>query len=378
MTRWKWLTALAVLGSALAVAGPAGADGEPLVAALDVEYDHAHGVSYVVGVNESGEIDVYYGANRNWSKLAENRDIDNRYSPDEFVGIALGGEHPRFGVGVGTVVVDVNPLNGSNNVDLQPRCTSINAREFSDKAYFGDGRPTVVADTLAECLDVEYDAANDLYVLVGVNTSGEIDVYHGFHDDWTKLADNRDIGGRFAADEFVDMALGADPYSGIVVGNRVVDVNPLNGSANVDLQQRCVYTNARSFSGKPWFGDYTPQVIDGLASCLAVEWDGDNDRFVIVGANPAGQIDVYYGTTENRGSFTKLQENRDLDNRFSPAEFVGFAFGAEARYTGVAIGNEEDHKVAWRTYEPRATSVNIREFSDKPWFGDGRPRAIAR
>ncbi|MEM8903149.1 MAG: hypothetical protein AAGF02_05560 [Actinomycetota bacterium] len=376
MRTWTWVGAFVVLVTTLVVAPPAGAADEPLVEALDVEYDAQHGVSYVVGANAAGEIDVYYGANRSWTKLAENRDIDNRYSPAEFDGIAFGGTGARFGVAVGTVVLDVNPLNGSSNVDLQPRCTSINAREFSDKPYFGDGRPQVVADTLAECLDVEYDAANDLYVLVGVSTTGEIDVYHGDNSGWTKLQENRDIDNRFAAGEFVDMALGADPYAGIVVGNRIVDVNPLNGSNNVDLQQRCAYTNARNFSGKPYFGDFTPRVLDGLTACLAVEWDGDNDRFIIVGTDAAGRIDVYHGTTD--GDWTKLQENRDLDNRFSPDEFVGFAFGQGPRYTGVAIGNDDDHKVAWRTYEPRATSVNIREFSDKPWFGDGRPRAITR
>ena len=361
------------------------ADGSSVVLerVLASEYDANNDNFYVVGVSPEGDIDVYYGYNKNWSKLQENRDIDNRYAPDEFVDFAIGGEpdEAMFAVVVGNKIVDVNPLNGSANVDLQPRCTSINGREFSDKPYFGDGQPQVVADDLETCLSLDYDADNNIYVLVGKNTSGEIDVYWGQHGAWNKLQENRDIDNRYAPDEFVDFSIGAEAGEamyGVAVGNKIVDINPLNGSSNVDLQPRCTSINAREFSDKPYFGDGSPKVVaDNLETCLSIDYDVENNIYVLVGVNTDGQIDVYWGQD---GAWNQLQENRDIDNRYAPSQFVDMTIGLPTGKFGhnyaLVIGNKDRYKIAWRTYAERGTSINGRLFYSKPYFGDGKAAAI--
>jgi hypothetical protein len=49
-------------------------------------------------------------------------------------------------------------------------------------------------------------------------------------------------------------------------------------------------------------------------------------------------------------------------------EFVDFSLGAEPGESmfGVAVGNKDGN----------GTSINVREFSDKPYFGDGKPEVI--
>ncbi len=123
--------------------------------------------------------------------------------------------------------------------------------------------PTAEGSSVLESvLAVDYDIQNDIYVAVGESPEGDIDVYTGQHDNWTKLAENRDIDNRYAPDEFVDFSIGdSDAMYGVAVGNKMVDVNPLNGAANVDMQQRGTSINASEFYNKPYFGDGKPEVI---------------------------------------------------------------------------------------------------------------------
>lgn len=115
---------------------------------------------------------------------------------------------------------------------------------------------------LESVLSIDYDVQNNIYVVVGKSPEGDIDVYTGQHNDWTKLQENRDIDNRYSPSEFLDFSIGdGDAMYGVAVGNKVVDVDPRPGSANVDLQQRGTSINAREFYGKPFFGDGAPRVI---------------------------------------------------------------------------------------------------------------------
>ena len=327
-----------------------------LESVLSIDYDKDNDNYYVVGVKD-GQIDVYYGENKSWTKLQENRDIDNRYSPSQFVDFALGAEpgEAMFGVAVG-------------NKDGQG--TSINAREFSSKPYFGDGRPEAIG-TLTSVLSIDYDADNNQYVVVGKGPDGKIDVYYGEHKSWTKLQENRDIDNRYSASQFVDFSLGgAGSKFGVAIGNV--------SNYKVGWRQyepRATSINCREFYSKPWFGDGKPKAIGTLVEAYAVEYDADNDNYYVVGKGPNGDIDVWYGT---HGSWTQLQENRDIDNRYSPSEFVDFSLGTEPGEAmfGVVVGNKENFTIAFRETAPRGTSINAREFSNKPYFGDGKPEVI--
>lgn len=324
-----------------------------LESVLSVDYDKENDNYYVVGVN-GGAIDVFYGGHRSWSKLQENRDIDNRYTPDQFVDFALGAEpgEAMFGVAVG-------------NMDGQG--TSINAREFSEKPYFGDGRPEQIGN-LESVLSIDYDADNNQYVVVGV-ANGKIDVYIGEHKNWTKLQENRDIDNRFSPSKFVDFALGGvGPKFGVAIGN-----DPSYKVGFRKYEARAVSINCREFYNKPWFGDGKPRAIGTLVRAFSVEYDAINGNYYVVGEGPNGDIDVWFGTHNN---WTQLQENRDIDNRFSPTEFVDFAFGGTETKFGVVVGNNPDFQTGFRQTAPRGVSINCREFSDKAWFGDGKPEAI--
>ncbi len=336
--------------------GGGGAATDVLESALAVAYDPQYDNYYVVG-ETAGQIDVFYGYQNNWTKLQENRDIDNRYAPGEFVDFSIGLFTGKWG---NNYAIAVGNKNGQG--------TSINGRGFSDKPYFGDGAPKPIG-ALTEVLAVDYDQDNDIFIVVGKGPGGAIDVYHGYHDNWAQLQENRDIDNRYAPTEFVDFAIGLPTGKfgnnyGIAVGNK-------NGQATS--------INCREFYDKPWFGDGNPQAIGDLVEVLSVDYDQDNDLFVVVGKGPGGDIDVYHGY---HNDWTKLQENRDIDNRYSANDFVGFAIGLPTgkfgNNYGIAVGNDDDYKIGWRTYAPRATSINCREFYDKPWFGDGKPAAIQK
>ena len=110
-----------------------------------------------------------------------------------------------------------------------------------------------------------------------------------------------------------------------------------------------------------------------LEKVFSVDYDVQNDIYVAVGVSPEGDIDVYTGQDRN---WTKLQENRDIDNRYSPEQFVDFSIGDGDAMYGVALGNVEDFTIGFRQTAPRGTSINAREFFNKPFFGDGAPRVI--
>ncbi|MEM6429194.1 MAG: hypothetical protein AAF708_08140 [Deinococcota bacterium] len=342
------------------------ADSVALETVLATDYDSVNDIFVTVGTSPEGDIDVYTGENGSWSKLQENRDIDNRYSPEQFIDFALGDGDAMYGVVIG----DISDYKIGFR-QYAPRCTSINARVFSNKPWFGDGRPRAIGD-MVSCLAVDYDVINDIFVVVGENASGQIDVYTGENGDWRKLQENRDIDNRYSPEQFVDFAIGdGDAMYGVAIGT--ID------DYKIGFRQyapRCTSINARVFSNKPWFGDGRPGAVGDLTRCLAVDYDAVNNIFVVVGENASGQIDVYTG--EN-GNWSKLQENRDIDNRYSPEQFVDFALGERgdpsANY-GVVVGNISDFTIGFRQTAPRGTSINARSFSGKPWFGDGRPAAI--
>ncbi|MEM6429193.1 MAG: hypothetical protein AAF708_08135 [Deinococcota bacterium] len=333
---------------------------------LAVEYDSVNDIFVTVGTSLEGDIDVYIGENNDWRELQENRDIDNRYTPEQFVDFALGDGDAMYGVVIG----DISDYRIGFR-QYAPRCTSINARVFSNKPWFGDGRPEAVGD-LVSCLAIDYDVTNDIFVVVGKNVSGQIDVYTGEHNNWNKLQENRDIDNRYSPEQFTDFAIGdGEAMYGVAIGT--IDDYKIGFR---QFAPRCTSINARAFSNKPWFGDGKPEAIGDLVACLGVSYDYRNDIFVVVGENASGQIDVYIG---EHNDWNKLQENRDIDNRYTPEEFVDFALGERVNPSdnyGVVVGNIDDYKIGFRKYAPRGTSINARSFSNKPWFGDGRPRAI--
>ena len=337
---------------------PAAEGSSVLESVLSVDYDVQNDIYVAVGQSPEGDIDVYTGEHKNWTKLQENRDIDNRYSAGQFVDFAIGDGDAMYGVAVGNIA------------DFQigfrqtaPRCTSINAREFFDKPYFGDGQPEAIGN-MEQCFSVDYDVQNNIYVVVGV-TGGQIDVYTGQNGNWTQLQENRDIDNRYTPAEFVDFAIGdGDAMYGVAVGNNQ------DGAGNADVG--CTSINARETSNKPYFGDGAPTAIGDMETCLSIDYDAQNDIYVVVGVT-GGQIDVYTGEHKN---WTKLQENRDIDNRYSPNQFVDFAIGDGDAMYGVAVGNIADYRIGFRQNAPRGTSINAREFYNKPYFGDGRPEVI--
>ncbi|MEP0710560.1 MAG: hypothetical protein ABJC55_01420, partial [Algoriphagus sp.] len=250
--------------------GGGGSDTE-LTSVASVSYDFINDIYVAVGTSKSGDIDVYTGSQAaGWEKLAENRDIDNRYSPSEFVSLAFGSAEAGYGLAVG---------------NKDGKGTSINARVFYDKPYFGDGAPKQIG-SLTEVLSVEYDQTNDKFIAVGKNASGSIDVYVGYHNNWTQLQENRDIDNRYSPEQFVGVSFGAaDGAYGVAIGN-VADFK-------IGFRQtapRATSINARSFYNNPWFGDGKPEAIGDLEEAYAVEYNPSNDNFVVVGRGPGGDI----------------------------------------------------------------------------------------
>ncbi|WP_373398694.1 hypothetical protein V8V91_03075 [Algoriphagus halophilus] len=348
--------------------GGGGSD-EVLSSVLAVEYDLANNNYYAVGESESGDLDVYFGSQGSgWTKLQENRDIDNRYSPSEFKGIAFGANTGKFG---NNIALAYGNQNGEG--------TSINGRLFSEKPYFGDGSPRQIG-TLVEVLTIEYDADNDNYIAVGVGPEGQIDVYVGYHNNWSKLQENRDIDNRFNPSQFVGVAFGGQGGNfGIGIGNIE--------NYTIGFRQtapRATSINCREFYNKPYFGDGKPSAIEDangnyLQEAYAVQYNASSDNYVVVGLGMNGDIDVFVGTHKN---WSKLAENRDIDNRYSPSEFVDFSIGGEGTLQyGVAVGNKilDVNPINGSSnvdLRQRGTVINARLFSGNPYFGDGAPRVI--
>jgi len=348
-----------------------GGGGEDMVleSVLSIDYDKDNDNYYVVGVSPSGDIDVYYGADKSWTKLQENRDIDNRYSPSQFVDFALGAEpgEAMFGVAVGNIEDYKIGFR-----QYAPRATSINTREFSDKPWFGDGKPEAIGN-LEKAIKIEYDQTNNDYYVIGKG-SGEdkaLEVWYGQHDNWTELEGNPSewLNKRFGTEgpadsKFVDFAVGdgdSDHY-GVVVGI-------FNGEVSS--------TRIDNRNGKLFFTASRPRSIGSLTDVKSIDYDTENNIFVVVGEGPDG-IDVYYG---KHNDWTKLQENRDIDNLYSYDEFVDFAIGDGDTMYGVAIGNkifdvDKRPGSSNKDFQQRGTSINAREFYNKPWFGDGSPEII--
>ena len=224
------------------------------------------------------------------------------------------------------------------------------------------------SSVLESVLAIDYDVQNNIYVAVGQSPEGDIDVYTGQHNSWTKLQENRDIDNRYNPTQFIDFSIGdGDAMYGVAVGN-IADftVGPRQTAP------RCTSINAREFSNKPYFGDGRPEAIGDMEQCLSIDYDAQNNIYIVVGVTN-GQIDVYTGEHDN---WTKLQENRDIDNRYSPSQFVDFSIGDGDAMYGVVVGNVADYKIGFRQYAPRGTSINAREFYNKPYFGDGKPEII--
>ncbi|MEM6349074.1 MAG: hypothetical protein AAF927_34630 [Bacteroidota bacterium] len=249
--------------------------------------------------------------------------------------LVLSRESPCFGVAVGNQLTDVDPLNGSGNVDLQQRAFSINAREFSDKPFFGDGSPKQIGD-LESVLSIDYDANNNQYVVIDAK-GNQIDVYIyiGEHNNWKKLQENRDIDNRYKPSQFVDFALGGQRSRfGVAIGN----IENFRVGFH-RYEPRATSINCCEFYNKVWFGDGKPRAIGDLVTVFAIEYDAKNDNYYVVGEGLNRQIDVWYGIHNN---WTKLQDNRDTGNRYSTNEFIDFSIGSEPDETtfGVAIGNK--------------------------------------
>ncbi len=319
--------------------------------ALAIDYDADNQNYYAVIVSASGELDTYYGTDESWTKLQENRDT-GWYDAGSFVDFAIGGsDAPDFGVMIG---------QGSGAGNSDAGCTSSSAREFSDKAFFGNQAPKQVGD-LETCLSIDYDADNGNYYVVGTTASGELDTYYGTDESWTKLQENRDTGW-YDAGSFVDFAIGGSdaPDFGVMIGQG-------SGAGNSDAG--CTSSSAREFSDKAFFGNQAPKQVGDLETCLSIDYDADNGNYYVVGTTASGELDTYYGTDE---SWTKLQENRDT-GWYDAGSFVDFAIGgSDAPDFGVMIGQGSGAGNS----DSGATSSSAREFSDKAFFGNQAPKSI--
>jgi hypothetical protein len=166
-------------------------------------------------------------------------------------------------------------------------------------------------------LDLDYDSANNYYILTGQTANGEIDTYYGGvtnRKDWTKLQDNRDGGSLWGA------------YKGAAWKNDGNFMAVFDYNGNVAVQPG--YT----FSGAPRFNAGKYEVGD-LVEFLDIDYDAVNDVYVLTGKTASGEIDTYYGGVTNRTDWTKLQDTRDAGSLWG--EYYGAAWNTDGTFMAV-------------------------------------------
>jgi hypothetical protein len=270
-----------------------------LTEALAVEWNEMGKYFVVVGVGPNGDLDAYYGNKGNFTKIPDGNDLDVKYSASGFAGFAMG----RF-AGNKQLITMTAGKDG----------TVVFGRQNGAGVILNDARGPEKVGDLDEILAIEWDPKFYTWVVVG-RKGGELDAYLGTqaawwkYPTWKKLKDNRDFN-KWLGLSFVDFAIGIGAD-----GNLDILGVSSNGSGST----------GREFYSKPWLGDNIFQ-IGSLKTCLAVEWDAENKRFVVIGEGPDGTLDAYAGDKDN---FCKLQNNQDFQKWIGgPANFADFALGA--------------------------------------------------
>jgi hypothetical protein len=190
---------------------------------LDLDYYPSQGF-HVLSVRNSstGAVDTYYGDDKSWTRLNDNRDAGVAWGPFQAMSVGDGGNFVYAF------------LRNGDRVAVQ------SGREFSNKPFFDRGQFVIKDDagnTYDQVLDLDYYPSQGFHVLsVRNSATGAVDTYYGDDKSWTRLKDNRDAG----------VAWG--PYQAMSVGDggNFVYAFLFNGGP-VAVQ------SGREFSNKPFF-----------------------------------------------------------------------------------------------------------------------------
>jgi hypothetical protein len=275
-----------------------------LAEVLAVEWNEKDKNFVVIGLDGNGNLDAYFGNKGNFTKIQDGSDLESKFSGSEFAGFAMG----RFN-GKQLVTMSV----GKNGTVVYGR------QDKNVGLILNDRRKPQQVGTLDEILAIEWNPKHNQWVVVGIDyedPNGKLDAYFGVQETWTKfptwtkLKDNRDFGNWIGKNNFQDFAIGIGMDGRLDILGVMKDGRGSTG---------------REFSNKPWMGDNQFQ-IETLVSCLAVDWDDENKRFVVIGEGPDGKLDAYAG---DKGNWCKLQNNQDFQKWIGgPSNFADFALGA--------------------------------------------------
>jgi hypothetical protein len=219
--QWKTLRSLAIAGAA-ALAFTACQDDLQTVTdetalggggsisydeVIDLDYYPSQGFHMIQVKNTStGAVDTYYGDDKSWTKLDDNRDAGSGRQPAVAVSVGDNGDFIYAFIEGGTVRVQ-------------------SGREFSNKPRFKEGQYKIGKDEGLEydkVIDLDYYPSQGFHMIQVKNTStGAVDTYYGDDKSWTKLNDNRDAGAAFGAVKAVSVGDNGDFIYAFIEGGTV-------------------------------------------------------------------------------------------------------------------------------------------------------------
>eukprot|EP00730_Choanoeca_flexa_P009181 TRINITY_DN12602_c0_g3_i2.p1 TRINITY_DN12602_c0_g3~~TRINITY_DN12602_c0_g3_i2.p1 ORF type:complete len:1211 (+),score=199.32 TRINITY_DN12602_c0_g3_i2:245-3877(+) len=329
-----------------------------------VEHDATTKSFVTITQSDVNTIDVYTGYNKDWAYATAVANAPTITSSDMLT----------FAVDHGGRIMIVTQTGNGCQYQIGTA-----AHGFSDPkpilGHMGDGQSV----TLDECYDVAAFTMRHPFIVHG--RAGESLQALRFHPSGIFVGNDTAHSIPIAPiNGYVDSvtAPGVTKPQFAYVYNVVRDVSEGVGSSQ--YRSRCHVAVCDIADQALDCGSPAPEQMilrnNGPERCLDVSYDVEHDKLIVVTSQSNNKIDVYIG---NPGSWSKLQDNRDMGKRYNANTFVGAAIGTRASEEfGAVVGNDPEFKIGWRKYAPRATSINVREFSDNPWFGDGKPEAIAK
>ena len=259
---------------------------------VDIDYDVANDY-YVVNLRDrDGRVYTYYGNQKTYTMQREDRDVNSAKGDFLAQAIANDGTYQVVSLFQGAI-----NTNGGYTFSGAPRTNSGGAK-------VGD---------LVEFIDIDYDSANEYYVISGRDASGAVRAYYGKTRNWTEVREDRNF----------EVAMGdylAAAFDG--AGNHLVIST---------FQGKVVANRGYTFSGAPRTNSGGANVGD-LVEFLNVDYDSANDYYLVTGRNAAGEIISYYG---NQRDWTQVNDKRDVTQAWG--DYQATAYANDGTFTTATI-----------------------------------------